>query len=164
MSYSPSNFDPAAFLEMPIDEAFEKRPPLPINDYPAEISEVTPRQWTSKDKFNSDGTPKSGIAYDVMLRVQIPLDVRESLGLKQDVLTLKDSIMLDMNDNGGLDSAPGANRQLRNYRVALDMNKPGVSFRASNMIGRMLLVRIKHEEYPLGSGNLQERPAGVSAI
>ena len=103
----------------------------------------------------------AGLAAALHLLLQVG---RFLLQAKQDVLTLKDSIMLDMNDNGGLDSAPGANRQLRNYRVALDMNKPGVSFRASNMIGRMLLVRIKHEEYPLGSGNLQERPAGVSAI
>jgi hypothetical protein len=164
MSYTPSNFDPNAFLDMPVDVAFERRPPLPVNDYTARISDLVARQWQSKDKYNADGTPKSGIAYDVVLVIAIPLDVKESLGLKQDELTLKDSIMLDMNDQGGLDSAPGANRQLRMYREALDMNKAGVPFRAREMIGRMLLVRIKHEEYPLGSGNMQEKPAAVSKL
>lgn len=164
MSYSPSNFDPQAFLNMPIDVAFERRPVLPVKDYPAQVTEVAPRPWESKDKYNTDGTKKSGVAYDVTLVLQIPLDLREQIGLKTDTLTLKDSIMLDMNDKGGLDSSPGANRQLRNYREAVDMNKPGVPFRASDLVGQMLLVRIKHEEYPLGSGNLQEKPNGVSKL
>ncbi|HQR20778.1 MAG TPA: hypothetical protein PKV98_07920 [Burkholderiaceae bacterium] len=154
-------FDPQAFLELPVDVAFERRPPLPVKDYPAVIQDVTARQWQSKDKYNADGSPKTGIAYDVALQLQIPLDVKEELGLKTDTLVLKDSIMLDLNDQGGLATEPGANRQLRNYREALDMNKPGVAFRARDMIGRMLLVRIKHEEY---QGNIQERPAGVSKI
>lgn len=158
------NFDPQAFLDLPVEEAFERRPPIPAKDYPAIIQDVQARQWQSKDKYNADGTPKAGIAYDVTLSLQIPLDIRESLGLKADTLTLKDSIMLDLNDQGGLDTSPGANRQLRNYREALDMNKPGVAFRAREMAGRMILVRVKHEEYPAGTGNIQERPNGVAKI
>lgn len=161
MSYSPTNFDPQAFLDMPVDAAFERRPPLPVKDYPAQISDVAARQWQSKDKYNNDGSPKSGIAYDVTLVLQIPLDVKDALGLKVDTLTLKDSIMLDLNDNGGLSTEAGANRQLRQYREALDMNKPGVTFRAREMMGRMLLCRIKHEEY---QGNIQERVAGVARL
>ena len=157
-------FDPQAFLDLPVEEAFERRPPLPATDYTAVIQDVQARQWQSKDKYNADGSPKTGIAYDVTLSLQIPLAVRESLGLKIDALTLKDSIMLDLNDQGGLDTAPGANRQLRNYREALDMNKPGVPFRAREMSGRMVLVRVKHEEYPVGSGNIQERVAGVAKV
>lgn len=154
-------FDPSAFLDLPVDQAFERRPPLPVKDYPAIIQDVTARQWQSKDKYNADGSPKTGIAYDVSLSLQIPLDVKDQLGLKTDTLTLKDSIMLDLNDQGGLSTEPGANRQLRQYREALDMNKPGVAFRARDMIGRMVLVRIKHEEY---QGNIQERPAGVAKL
>jgi hypothetical protein len=164
MSYSPSNFDPQAFLDMPVDGAFERRPPLPVNDYVAEISSLEARQWTSQSKFNADGTPKSGIAYDVMLTVQVPEEVRRETGIQTDTLKIKDSIMLDLNDQGGLDTAPGANRQLRAYREALDMNKPGQAFRATEMIGRMVLVRVKHEEYPQGSGNMQERPAAVARL
>lgn len=155
------HFDPQAFLDLPVDTAFERRPPLPVKDYPAIIQDVAARQWQSKDKYNNDGSPKTGIAYDVTLSVQIPLDVKDQLGLKTDSLTLKDSIMLDLNDQGGLSTEPGANRQLRQYREALEMNKPGVTFRARDMVGRMVLLRIKHEEY---QGNIQERPAGVSKI
>lgn len=154
-------FDPQAFLDLPVDQAFERRPPLPCKDYPAQIQDVNARQWQSKEKFNNDGSPKAGIAYDVTLVVNIPLDVKDQLGLKTDTLTMKDSIMLDLNDQGGLATEPGSNRQLRQYREALDMNKPGQVFRARDMIGRMVLLRIKHEEY---QGNIQERPAGVSKL
>lgn len=159
-----SMFDPNAFLDLEITEAFERRPALPVRDYPTLIQEVTARQWTSKDKYNDNGTLKSGVAYDLTLVLQVPLDIKEQIGLKTDTLTIKDSVMVDLNANGGLDTAPGANRQLRNYREALDMNKPGQAFRAREMAGRMVLLRIKHEEYPVGSGNLQEKPASVAKI
>ena len=159
-----SMFDPNAFLDLAITEAFERRPALPVRDYPTLIQEVTARQWTSKDKYNDNGTLKSGVAYDLTLVVQVPLDIKEQIGLKTDTLTIKDSVMVDLNANGGLDTSPGANRQLRNYREALDMNKPGQAFRAREMAGRMVLLRIKHEEYPIGSGNLQEKPASVAKI
>lgn len=158
---STQHFDPTAFLDMPVDQEFTKRPPIPAIDYPATIQDLSARQWQSKDKFNADGTPKSGIAYDVALSLEIPLEIREALGLKNETLQIKDSIMLDLNDQGGLSTEVGANRQLRNYREALDMNKPGVVFRAREMIGRRLLVKIKHEDY---QGSIQERPAGVSAL
>ena len=159
-----SMFDPNAFLDLEITEAFERRPALPVRDYPTLIQEVTARQWTSKDKYNDNGTLKSGVAYDLTFVVQVPLDIKEQIGLKTDTLTIKDSVMVDLNANGGLDTSPGANRQLRNYREALDMNKPGQAFRAREMAGRMVLLRIKHEEYPVGSGNLQEKPASVAKI
>ena len=159
-----SMFDPNAFLDLEITEAFERRPALPVRDYPTLIQEVTARQWTSKDKYNDNGTLKSGVAYDLTLVVQVPLDIKEQIGLKTDTLTIKDSVMVDLNANGGLGTSPGANRQLRNYREALDMNKPGQAFRAREMAGRMVLLRIKHEEYPVGSGNLQEKPASVAKI
>lgn len=158
---SNQHFDPTAFLDMPVDQEFTKRPPLPAMDYPATIQDLTAREWQSKDKYDAQGNLKRGIAYDVALLVEIPLDVREANGLKTETLQLKDSIMLDLNDQGGLSTDAGANRQLRNYREALDMNKAGVVFRAREMIGRRLLVKIKHEDY---QGTPQERVGGVSAL
>ena len=157
---SAMNFDPVAFLEMPVDAPFEKRPPLPVRDYTATVKSLEARQWQSKDKTNADGSPKTGIAYDVQLELVIPDDVQAGLGLKMPTFTVRDSIMLDLNDQGGLDSAPGKNRQLRNYREALGMNKAGTTFRAKDMVGRLLTARLSHEEY---QGNIQERVAGVAA-
>lgn len=149
---STQTFDPQAFLEMPIDTPLEKRPPLPVRDYNAQILEVNPAVWESKDKT------RSGMKYDVLLELSVPQDVQDGLGLAMPVFKLKDSIMLDLTDQGGLDSAPGRNRVLRNYREALDMNKAGQTFRAKDMIGRLIGVRLKHEDW---QGAPQERVDAV---
>lgn len=155
-------FDPAQFLDMPVDAPLERRPPLPLQDYTATIQELTAGKWQSKDKYNSDGSLKSGVKYDVKLQLEIPQDVQEKLGITLPTFMLNDGIMLELNEAGGIDTGVGKNRQLRNYREALDMNKVGESFRASNMVGRMLKVRIKHEIYPEGSDNIMEKVAGVA--
>lgn len=154
-------FDPNAFLDLPIEEAFERRNPLPAKDYVSVIKEVTVRQWSSKDKYNEDGTLKSGIAYDIVHTLQIPADLRETLGYDKDTFDIKDGIMVDLNAQGGLDTAKGKNGAMRAYREALDMNKAGETFRPRLMAGRMLLVRVKHEEY---QGNIQERVGGVARL
>lgn len=152
---SSMNFNPEAFLDMPVDAPFEKRPPLPVRDYTATILEVTAAQWMSKDQS------KSGMKYDLQLELVVPDDVQASLGLKMPTFKLKDSIMLDMNEAGGLDTAPGKNRQLRVYREALGMNKPGVAFRARDMQGKLITVRLKHEDW---QGTPQERVDTVAAL
>lgn len=157
-------FDPSQFLDMPMDAPLERRPPLPLQDYTATIQELNVNQWKSKDKYNTDGSPKSGIKYDVKLVLEIPGDVQEKLGVTLPNFTLQDGIMLELNDQGGIDGSVGKNRQLRNYREALDMNKVGESFKASNMIGKLLKVRIKHEIYPEGSDNIIEKVAGVARL
>jgi len=152
-------FDPTAFLDLPIDAPLERRAPIPAQDYLAVIQDIEARQWQSKNKTNPDGSFKTGIVYDVKLAVQIPPEVKASSNLNVDTLLMNDSIMLDLNDQGGIDTAPGRNRALRNYRESLDMNKPGEVFRAREMVGRLIRVRVKHEEY---QGNLQERVDGVA--
>ena len=161
MNPNSMTFDPAAFLDMPVDVPLERRPPLPARDYIAVIQEATPRQWTSKDKYDDQGNLKSGIAVDIVLCVQIPLDIKEAVGLKTDTLNMRDSLMIDRNAQGGIDTAQGSNRDLRKYRIALDMNKPGETFRFSQMLGKMLLVRIKHEVW---NGDVQERIDTVAAL
>lgn len=157
-------FNPAEFLDMPIDQPLEKRPPLPVQDYIATIQEVTAAQWQSKDKYNEDGSIKSGIRYDVKLVLEIPQEVQSLIGITMTTMQMTDGIMLDLNASGGIDTAPGKNRQLRNYREALDMNKPGEAFRASAMAGKLLRVKIKHEVYPAGTDNIQEKIAGVAKV
>lgn len=151
-----SMFDAQSFLDATIDTALEKRDPLPTTrEYQAVIGELTSRNWQSKD-----GT-KEGVAFDVPLMVSVPVDLQESGGLPP-TLNLRDGIMLDLTPAGAIDTAKGKNGKLRQYRDALDMNKPGEPFNPRNMQGRVVLVRIKHEEYPEGSGNLQERPVAVA--
>lgn len=151
-----SNFDPAAFLEMPIDQPLERRNPLPAGrDYIAEIKSVEPKPWT---KTSEDGTSKSGIRLAVQIQLQVPEELRP-LGYDSGVFTLTESIMLDLNASGGLDTAPGKNNTLRQYREALGMNKPGEVFRFSQMVGKLVTVKLKHEDY---LGVPQERVAAIA--
>lgn len=149
-----SQFDPQVLLQATTEVVSERRPPLPVGEYTATIGEITVRQWSSKD-----GT-KSGHALDVPLIIEVPAEVQAELGLNP-TLTVKDSLMLDLTETGGIDYARGKNGKLRTYREALDMNKAGEPFAPGMMQGRYVKLRIKHEEY---EGNIQERPAGVAAL
>jgi hypothetical protein len=149
-----SVFDPASFLDATLTEPTIKRPPIPIGDYTAVIGEVKARAWQGK----TDPT-RSGIAWDVPLTVEVPPEIQTELGLTQATITLTDGIMLDLTDNGTIDNGPGRNRRLRMYRDAVDMNKPGDSFSARLMTGKVIKVKISHdvwEDQPV------ERVAGVT--
>ena len=154
-----SQFDPASFLDATLTAPLEKRPPLPIECpgaenglYTAIIGEVKSRTWQGK----TDPT-KSGIVLDVPLVIQVPQQLQEVMKLAP-TLTLTDGIMLDLTDAGSIDTAPGKNRVLRNYREAVDMNKVGDAFSPRKMQGLVVKVKISHEMY---NGNPVERIAGV---
>lgn len=162
---SNMNFDPAAFLDMPVSEVSVKRPPIAAGDYISIIKDVVAEVWSSKDKYDDKtGQLKSGIKYTVTLTVEVPEAERTRVGMTQTALELKDSIMLEMNDAGGIDTAPGKNGALRRYRDATDLNKAGDVFQARKMIGKMILVKIAHREYPPGSGDIFEETKGVAKL
>lgn len=148
-----SIFDPTAYLDATLEAPTEKRPPLPVGDYTAVIGEVTARAWQGKKDPS-----KSGIAWDVPLTLEIPADIQASLGLSTATLQLTDSVMLDLTDGGLIDNGPGRNRRLRMYREAVDLNKAGDTFSARLMQGKVVKVKLSHEEW---EGNIQERVAGV---
>lgn len=142
MSFDVSSFNPEAFLSAVLTEPTEKRIPLPIGDYIAQIGEVKPRTWTGK----ADPT-KSGVAMDIPLFVDVPPEIAQQINSTGNVATLRDSLMLDLTDAGTLDNSPGRNRRLRNYREALDMNKPGDAFSFKAMEGKLIRIKISHELY-----------------
>ena len=162
---STMQFDPAAFLDMPVDAPLVKRPPIAATDYISTIKDVIPETWQSKDKYDEKtGQLKSGIKYTVKHTVDVPEAERTRVGLSQPTIELTDSIMLEMNDQGGIDTSAGKNGALRRYRDATDTNKPGVSFSARQLIGKLVTVRIAHREWPLGSGDMSEEIKGVAKV
>jgi len=148
-----SAFDPSTFLDATFTEALVKRPPLPVGDYTAIIDKLEGRKWTSKDGS------KAGGAWDVALVLQVPAETQASLNLKDPTITLRDSIMLDVTDNGTLDMSLGKNNKLRKYREACDLNKPGEPFSARMFVGRVITVKLGHEIY---EGEPVERINGVA--
>src|ERR1035437_6787039 len=149
-----SSFDPSVFLDASISEPTVKRPPFPVGEYLGVIGEVTARNWTGKKD-----PLKSGVAWDVPLVIEVPAEVQASLGLISSTLQFKDSIMLDLTPNNALDNAPGRNGGLRRYREACDLNKPGDSFSARQMTGKVVKVKITHELY---NDEIMERVSGVT--
>lgn len=146
-----SQFDPQQFLDATMTEPLTKRPPINPGSYSAVIGEPKMRQWTSRD-----GT-KSGVALDVPLEISLPADEATRVGQPSVIVT--DSVMLDMTEGGGLDTAPGKNRKLRNYREAVNLNNPGDKFSFRMLQGRSVKVAVKHDAV---EGEVYERVGAVA--
>ena len=68
--------------------------------------------------------------------------------------------MLDMNESKtAIDYSKGKNNRLRMYRDATGLNVAGQAFSPRMLVGRMVRVRITHEEY---QGAVQERAGAIS--
>jgi hypothetical protein len=130
-------FDPNQFLDMSVDGAMDtKAVPVPVGEYIAIIEEVKARTWTAKD----DPT-KSGVALDILWSID-DANVKATLG--RDKVTVKQGIMLDMTESGGLDLGKGKNLGLGRLRTALNLNQPGQPFAPSMLPGRVGKVKVEH--------------------
>ena len=130
-----SIFDPAAFLDMTISAPNDTvRIPIPVGDYDAGIADVACRPWESKDKT------KSGMALDIQWELSAPT-VAAQLGREK--LIVKQGIMLDLNEGGGIDTGKGMNVDLGKLREAVGLNSSDAfSFRM--LPGRRGTVRVTH--------------------
>ena len=138
-----SQFNPETFLDSAITEVQVKRPPLAAGRvFQAIIGEVKSRPWVKKDDPS-----KSGYAVDLPLTIDLTTYPDELKRLGTDRVIMKDSIMLDLNEGGAIDTSPGKNGKLRRYRDSLGMNVPGQPFTFRAMTGRIIGVKVKHREY-----------------
>ena len=150
-------FDPLAFLDQTTETALERRPPVPALDYLATIQDLTSKPWQSKDKYNEDGTLKSGLQFEITLELQLPPEVQEACKIQK--LTLTDRPLIDLTpDRQAIDYSVGKNGRLRQYREATGLNVPGQPFSPRMLVGRLVKVRVSHEEY---QGNIQERAGAI---
>lgn len=152
-------FDPTAFLDQTTEQASERRNPLPAADYNATIKDVQSKTWESKDKVDEKtGMLKSGLRLEVLLDLDVPQNIKEAIGIEK--MTLTDGIMVDLNDSKtAIDYGKGKNNRLRQYREATGLNVAGQPFSPRMLIGRMVRVRVTHEEY---NGAIQERAGAIS--
>lgn len=151
-------FDPATFIDQTISEPSTKRPPLPAGrDYIGVIGEPKPRPWQGKQDPS-----KSGMAIDYPVTVDLSgyPDVKEKLGGLPQV-TLTYSIMVDTTDAGLIDNSPGKNGRLRQFREALNLNKPGDTFSWRMAQGRSIKLKVKHREY---QGDLYDEVDSVARV
>ena len=146
-------FDPQMYLDATLDKPLEKRPAAAAStDYSSMIKDVKGRKWQSQDKTDDFGNLLAGIALDVQHEVTLTAEQAKLVGQEKIVLT--DGFILNLTPNGTIDDAKGRNSRVRQYREALDMNKPGDSWSPRRMIGRTLKLQLKHEIY---QGDIVER-------
>jgi hypothetical protein len=127
-------FDPAQFLDMQVTDSNDtKVVPVPVGEYTAFVSDVKTRTWAKGDK--------SGVALDVVW--DIDNEAVKQL-LARDKVTVKQGVMLDMNDTGGLAMGKGMNVGLGRLREALDLNQPGKPFALSMLSGRSAKIVVSH--------------------
>ena len=105
-----SVFDPAKFMETPVEAGSTSFEPIPAGEYTAMIDDAVVR------------AAGDGVVLDVTVLLQAP-DVAAKIG--RDKLSVKHGIWLDTTPNGGMDMAKGKNVRLNKLRDALGQNTSG---------------------------------------
>lgn len=159
-----SAFDPNLFLQAETSEVNTKRPPLPtINPtrpdgaYLAVIKKVDTDSGTI-EKGDRAGQP--WLSMVISLEVEVPQQVQDQIGIKLEkgTITLTDRAFIDLTPQNTIDNSVGKNRRQRQYRDALDMNKPGDIWSWQRAQGNVVAVKVDHEIY---NGEVQERVGNI---
>lgn len=130
-------FNPDAFLTESTSEQMDTRfTPIPVGEYPAIVDDVAVRQ-----QQNDKDPTQVWTILDVTYAID-DAGVRAETGL--DKPTIRQSIFLDLNDAGKLDTTKGKNINLGRLREALGLNQPGVEFSFSMLKGQACVVATKH--------------------
>lgn len=130
-----SAFDPATFMDATIDQALDtKIIPIKSGEYPGVAAKVETRGWTGK----ADPT-KSGVALDVTWELESP---EQTTATGREKLNVRQSIMLDITEQGGLDVGKGKNVRLGALRDALGLNVAGQPFNFRMIEGRRAKVKV----------------------
>jgi hypothetical protein len=128
--------DLSSFMDLSISDANDTVViPVPEGEYTAVAEEPVVRQWTSQD-----GT-KSGIALDLQWVID---DQAVKTLLGRDKVTVKQGLMLDLNEQGGLDTGKGKNVGLGRLREACGLNVAGQPFSFRMLGGQVAKVAVKH--------------------
>lgn len=148
-------FDPNTFLEMSVTDSNDTvSVPVPVGEYLAIAEKVDVRPWQSK----SDPS-KAGMALDIQWSVD-DANVKQLLG--RDKVTVKQGIMLDVTDSGGLDMGKGKNISLGRLREAINKNQPGQPFSFKMVEGQMARIAVKHRSDPQDSSKIYAEVAAVA--
>ncbi len=129
-------FDPETYLEATTTEKGSTEVLLPPerDDYTTQIEEVTARVVSTK---NGDR-----LIFDVLHRIVSP-DISDIV--RRDESFVRQSIWVDLTEDGNLDMRPGANVALNRLRAAVGQNTAGKPWSPKDLIGQVVpRVRVAH--------------------
>lgn len=130
-------FDPNTFLDMPVEGTNDTVVvPCPVGEYLAVVEKVDARSWTKRDDPS-----QGGIALDIFWNIE---DQAVKDLLERDKIVVKQGLMLDISESGGLDMGKGKNIGLGRLREALGLNVPGQAFSFNQLPGQMGRVSVSH--------------------
>jgi hypothetical protein len=132
-----SSFNPDQFLDMQVSESNDTKViPVPAGEWNAVIEGVKVRPWQAKNDSSN-----AGLALDLQWGISDPAVLE---AVQRDKATVKQGIMLDLTEGGGLDMGKGKNVSLGRLREAIGLNEPGKPFSFSMLVGRMAKVNVTH--------------------
>lgn len=142
-----SNFDPDQFMSATTEEASETSfKPIPENDYQAVITKIEARN------------PKGHAILDVHWAIDDP-SLAAEMGIENP--QVRQSVFLDVNEQGALQTGANKNVQLGRLRDALSQNNPGQPWAPSMMEGQVARISIKHR---IDGDNIYSDVKGVARV
>jgi len=150
---SDAIFDADAFLDATLPGSNStRREVVPAGTYRASIDDIQVKNGTVKKEGVNFGKP--WVSLNVKWSIE---DDALKAQLNQTKVPIFQSIMLDLNDEGGLDMGKGRNVGLGKLREAIGLNSGPAQFRA--FVGRVATIQVAHELY---QGELQANVKSVA--
>ena len=146
-----SSFNPEAFLFTETTSSFETEVvPVPVGEWSAIIKAIKPRAL-------SDGRGVLDVYWIVLdEEVKAELDMAEPM--------VRQSIWLDLDDNGNLADGKNKNVQLGQLRDAVSQNRKGQPWAPGMLINQMAKVKVSHSIDKRDNKTVQADVTGVTAI
>ena len=134
-----SLFNAESFLQQSVTGALDTAfPTIPAGEYPAIVKKIEARQMqNTKEPEKGDFT---------VLDIHWGIDdaaAKAETGL--DEPTCRQSLFLDLDENGQLDVSPKKNIGLGRLREALGLNNPDKPFSFGDLMNQPALVRVEHK-------------------
>ena len=145
-----SSFNPEAFLFTETTNSFETAAvPVPVGEWNAMIKSIKPRVL-------QDGRGVLDVYWTVLdEEVKTELDMAEPMD--------RQSVWLDLDDNGFLAEGKNKNVQLGQLREAVSQNRKGQPWAPGMLVNQMAKVKVSHSVDKRDGKTIQADVTGVTA-
>ena len=159
MAAAPSSFSVESFAAGSFEgEGDTRRLRIEAKEYPAVV--VGPFGEERATRIRT--TEKGHIILDVVWQPDDEQQ-RNALGLEK-LPTVRQSVFLDVTETGGLDMGPYKNGELNRLREVFGLNKPGVSWKFPDFIGKAAKVKVEHRQNKDDANNPFVNVTAVTAM